>query len=306
MIYIYTVRDIKNDNEFYFPYLIPKVSDFWSNSFEPPTKDVKRIIELLNKLPNDDLLIKNLFNPGLINTLLEKTTYINNSDKAKIIKLNKLEIKKIMRLKDFEYLLLPNQKKEKIDTLKIRLIKHLLQGHQDMKYGIYFSLLHAKDDADFISKFEKMSHESDIKTIYFTQLNKLLQYVTEKDEEYKFENDTKLVYMNENWNSGFITDKSILLERGKNNKLDIQKFCDELKDIEFGDQELICQLPLPIELFSFFFVNDSSPKFLAKSKVKKSKVKKVKKSNCNVKNLINSTISYKRRIKIIDNIWRSI
>jgi hypothetical protein len=151
-----------------------------------------------------------------------------------------------------------------------------------------------------------MSHESDIKTIYFTQLNKLLQYVTEKDEEYKFENDTKLVYMNENWNSGFITDKSILLERGKNNKLDIQKFCDELKDIEFGDQELICQLPLPIELFSFFFVNDSSPKFLAKSKVKKSKVKKVKKSNCNVKNLINSTISYKRRIKIIDNIWRSI
>ena len=277
MIYIYTVRDIKNDNEFYFPYLIPKVSDFWPNSFEPPTKDVKRIIELLNKLPNDDLLMKNLFNPGLINTLLEKTTYINNSDKAKIIKLNKLEIKKIMRLKDFEYLLLPNQKKEKIDTLKIRLIKHLLQGHQDMKYGIYFSLLHAKDDADFISKFEKMSHESDIKTIYFTQLNKLLQYVTEKDEEYKFENDTKLVYMNENWNSGFITDKSILLERGKNNKLDIQKFCDELKDIEFGDQELICQLPLPIELFSFFFVNDSSPKFLAKSKVKKSKVKKVKK-----------------------------
>ena len=276
MIYIYTVRDIKNDNEFYFPYLIPKVSDFWPNSFEPPTKDVKRIIELLNKLPNDDLLIKNLFNPGLINTLLEKTTYINNSDKAKIIKLNKLEIKKIMRLKDFEYLLLPNQKKEKIDTLKIRLIKHLLQGHQDMKYGIYFSLLHAKDDADFISKFEKMSHESDIKTIYFTQLNKLLQYVTEKDEEYKFENDTKLVYMNENWNSGFITDKSILLERGKNNKLDIQKFCDELKDIEFGDQELICQLPLPIELFSFFFVNDSSPKFLAKSKVKKSKVKKSK------------------------------
>jgi hypothetical protein len=285
-----------------FPYLIPKVSDFWSNSFEPPTKDVERIIELLNKLPND-VLIETLFNPLLINKLLEKTKYINNSDKPKIIKLNKLEISKIMHLKDLEYLPLFNHKKQKIDTLKIRLIKHLLQGHQDMNYGIYFSLLHAKDDADFISKFEKMSHEIDIKTIYFTQLNNLLKYVTEKDEEYKFENDTKLVYMNENWNSGFITDKSILLERGKNNKLDIRKFCEELKDIEFGDQELICQLPLPIELFSFFFVNDSSPKFLAK----KVKLKvKLKKSNCNVKNLINSTISYKRRINIIDNIWRSI
>ena len=41
---------IKNNDDFYFPYLIPKVSDFWSNSFEPPTKDVERIIELLNKL----------------------------------------------------------------------------------------------------------------------------------------------------------------------------------------------------------------------------------------------------------------
>jgi hypothetical protein len=85
--------------------------------------------------------------------------------------------------------------------------------------------------------------------------------------------------MNENWNSGFITDKSILLERGKNNKLDIQKSCDELKKINFGDQELICQLPLPIELFSFFFVNDSTPKFLSKKKKSKRNKNSKKKIN---------------------------
>jgi hypothetical protein len=275
MIYIYTVRDIKNNADFYFPYLIPKVSDFWSNSFEPPSQGVKTIIELLNKLPNDDLLMKNLFNPRLINTLLEKTTYINDLDKEKIIKLNKLEIRKIMESDALAYLPLSEQTKETVDLLKTnfkkRLITHLLQGHGDMNYGIYFSLLHAKDDEDFISKFKKINDykDADIKTIYFTKLKTLLTYVIEKDKEYKFENDTKLIYMNENWNSGFITDKSIILERGKNNKLDIQKFCDELKDIEFGDQELICQLPLPIELFSFFFVNDSIPKFLSKKKKSK-------------------------------------
>ena len=77
--------------------------------------------------------------------------------------------------------------------------------------------------------------------------------------------------MNNRWQYGDITESSIILNKSIQLGINKDKFIQDIKknyqEIT-GNEELICQIPLPIELFKFTFIEDSSEIFYKKKYLK--------------------------------------
>ena len=209
MIYIYTIRDHNK-----FPYLIPKLFDsIGSVSIDQVS------------LRDKNMLIDDLF---LSQNYLQYSQYIDDKDKSYIIDLNKELLSSLLETR----------------SSKKHFVKHLFEGHLDMEYGIYFSLIHAENDLDFLSKFNRLNHfDKDQKIVYYTPLTNLYDYLYIKNKEYRFSDNTFILYMNYTWQYGKIDTQSIT---NPHEILNLQEFK--------GLEELICQLPLPTEIFKFFFI----------------------------------------------------
>jgi len=245
MIYIYTVRDIRIDGTNRFAYMIPKLYDYILGDY--PNESVSLLIERLSDYTNDELLDW-LFGP---NCSIFQSEYIIPEDILFLIQINRTMISQLLNSH-------PSR------SFRKTMITHLFQSHGNMEYGMYFSLIHANDDVDFISKFQRIRRvQSDQKTIYFTTLRKLCNHIRMIDSIHTFSPLTLLLYMNRTWQYGKLEEDSIYLT--KSNGLDIDAFISQLESIPFtGKEELICKLPLPIELFSFFFVDQAERLGLSK------------------------------------------
>ena len=251
-IYIYTVRRAFIDYQSQYIDLIPKL-------FGDYDIDIDEIYRKYNiefsenydrQLDMFDLLLK------MDNNLLKNTTddnYIDKNDINKIITLNLEQYNNIYTIKKFN-----------------QFIEHLHRGHgEDMKYGLYFGILYADNDLDFYRKININNVRSPNKRIiYYTKLINLLDYIEEIHREMIFSERTKLLYLNIGWQYGAIKYNSIILEKTCRN-IDKEKFINDIKTqypIEkiTGHEELICQLPLPIELFKFSYVEDNFSRFKEK------------------------------------------
>ena len=249
-IYIYCVRRAKIDNEELFIDLIPKLfTDLYNQEIDININHFVRCLkskynyneqnkkEFINKLLHDKTSI--LFNQN-----------INDIDYNTIVELNLNLINEDM----------PDNKFDK-------LIEHLYRGHGEMKYGLYFTIGFADNDEDFENKFIKEDPENPNLTIlYYTQLPHFLNYIKKLDLQYKFiENQ---VYLNDNWSHGFTNKHTIYLIKSSDyyTDSDIELFILDIycKYYKFNINnstsklratELICKIPLDLNLFKSFFVS---------------------------------------------------
>ncbi len=92
--------------------------------------------------------------------------------------------------------------------------------------------------------------------IHYTTLDKLVDYVLQIKLEKEFK--IPLLYVNKGWQYGAIKKDTIVL---KNNK---QEFMTETMSIyntsntHIGEVEIICQIPLPNNIFKFLFVSSQN------------------------------------------------
>lgn len=153
------------------------------------------------------------------------------------------------------------------DNNFFNLLTHLYRSH-NMEYGIYFSIMYAKDDIDFMNKFNRsIKPTSEDRIIFYTTLDKILQEVVKIHLEKNLDLDTFIIYLNNGWAYGEIDKNSIILEKiinTPNKLLNIDKFTLHIKSIypnndylNNSQPELICQFPLKTEIFKFFYVNDN-------------------------------------------------
>ena len=135
-------------------------------------------------------------------------------------------------------------------------IKHLLNGHE-MQYGLYFSFKFAYNDDDFL-RITKKEIEPNMNMIYFAKLEELLNYITpikldiiKKYSEQDIDFEPPLLYANNGWDYGIISDGSQKFKCG--NK--IQFYTNIMDMIDLSEGELVCQIPLPMNLFRTIFIS---------------------------------------------------
>lgn len=263
-IYIYTIRRSVLDKEVQYIDLIPKLFDIFYNQDDKTyineyisnlykkycfifSKNIDQQKKFFRYLLNDD---NNLINET------SRDNYIDNHDICKLIKINLDYYNEI-------------KNKNKYD----KFIEHLYRAHDTkMKYGLYFSIKYANDDKDFYDNINKNNVNSfNKRIIYYTKLDNLLDHLDNIYKEYNFSDTTKLLYLNNRWQYGNITESSIILNKSiqlgiNKDKFiqDIKKNYQEITDIE----ELICQIPLPIELFKFTFIENNHEVFYKKKYLK--------------------------------------
>ena len=302
-IYIYTIRRAIKNNEVEYIGLIPKLfGDLYD--FDERKENIFKKIEYIKKFDkrfnfkyagddvdydvdddvdydvDDDVGKENFFKRLLNNP----TNYIHQSKSRNYIHEN--DIQEIIKLNLESY----NRIKKYINYDKF--IEHLFRGHDDMEYGLYFSLKYANDDQDFHSKLEELKETKDKRIIYYTRLDTLLNHLEKLHKTHNFSNETKLLYLNKNWDYGKINVKlqSILLERNPDGTINKDKFTTDIKDYtraftgkqELENEELICQIPLTIDLFNFDLLNYSKNIFKQKYLHYKNKyiqLKKILKKN---------------------------
>ena len=286
-LYIFTKRDARLDKDFKYVELIPKL---FTTFFENRSKQINtqseiykkylRLLESANGITNKEekiSLFKNLLKNDL-NTLNDTVNrgYIHTDDMQKIIKINLEMISKFL------------EDRPSIDHTK-KLISHLYEGHkrfyhgkfrEDMKYGNYFGLMWAKNDqhlkeliAETTRSEGKLSNSNQL-LVYFTPLEKFLEYINTIHKTYDFK--SPLLYVNDSWSYGVIDEDTIILNRFDDGTLDINDFLCFVKSKDINTQfELVCQIPLPPDIFGFFL----SKKIIsggAKYTHKKNKTKKNK------------------------------
>lgn len=132
-----------------------------------------------------------------------------------------------------------------------------------MAYGLYFSLLYASDDLDFVSKFDRLENPMGVnqRIVYYTELDDLLGHAVQLDQTEHFK--SPLLYINRNWTYGWMDDSTVLLKNRRKATLE-RSDADNFKKIiaeKYPDisadrnaQELVCQFPLPTTLFKFFYI----------------------------------------------------
>ena len=277
MIYIYTVRDIRLDGKTLFPYLIPKLFDLVG--IVPRIEQIQMIQHICSmdtELILDIMLAEDRrerfpivagMNPLIQSILMtdnaiERALYIDVADRPFVIAQLCQSIETVVSI-------------HPTIAFKQRLVTHLLQGHADMEYGLYFSMIRADNKLDFMSKFRRLHRiQDDMKIIYYTTLKRVCGFIMMLYEQSPLEPSTEMIYMNRGWQYGKLDESSIQLEREPVAPFTpmMERFRSEF-DFRFtGEEELICQYTLPEEIFSFFFVEDSSR--LGKRSKKKSMNKK--------------------------------
>lgn len=242
-IYVYTKRRARVDGKAQYVELIPKLyAELYSTNID------KDYFIDLKKSEMDDETYKSIESilEHFLNNEYNYINYIQNaSDEEKeIIKeLNREIVRESFIDKD---------------EMKDAFIEHLFRGHDDMQYGIYFSLIYAKDDHEFMELMDRVDRTTkEDRIIYYTTLDKLTQHVLEIKKQYNFK--LPLLYLNSTWAHGQIEDTTILLE---NSKEDFIKKINETYPDTFNIAELICQIPLSITHFKFLYVSDYKQKYL--------------------------------------------
>jgi hypothetical protein len=137
-------------------------------------------------------------------------------------------------------------------------ITHLLRGHENMQYGLYFSFKLAYDDNDFY-RYTLQEYQSNTDLIYFMKLGELLEYVEPLKAYYinifqqeNSEFEPPLLYANNGWDYGMINDNTVELEG-----LEVDMFFTRIygyRQFNIQSGELIYQLPLPINQFRVIYL----------------------------------------------------
>lgn len=143
------------------------------------------------------------------------------------------------------------------DELEINnFITYLLRAHKDMEYGLYFSFKIARNDDDFYAQaLTVQTPTRDL--IYFTEFTDIAQFIFSWKEFFK-QKDTfsmDVLYANQGWQYGDISDDSIIF-----NELDLDDFISQIfQTLNLQEGELICQLPLPYNLFRYIYISKGIP-----------------------------------------------
>jgi hypothetical protein len=271
-IYIYSVRRARINNENLCVDLIPKLfNDIYISSSEININEfIEKIKKEFNYNNNKKEFIERMLRDekSLLN---QSKKYLDILDYETIIKLNLDLIDENMTEYQFD-----------------KLIEHLYRGH-DMEYGLYFTIGFAMNDDDFEDKFIKVNSEnSDLTIVYYTQLNNLLNYIKQIDLEYDFINN--ILYLNKFWNHGKPLKNTIYLNKSEKNYTtnDIKNFKKKIKknystlNID-NETELICKMPLNINLFKSFYVERGSDIYKNKYLKYKFKYKELQKKLMSIK-----------------------
>lgn len=277
MIYIYSIRRARINNKPQYIGLIPKLfgnlytmnKDKQEQFLESELKSYEsedQTTIFANLLNSDDNYIKK-------NTYIDKKKiYIDKKDQEIIINLNK-ELFKKMEPEMFD-----------------KFIEHLYRGHNNMKYGIYFSLAYADSDDEFLKNFKNLtdSETANQRILFYAPLKVLLEHVNNVDLKEHFSLKSPLLYINSHWNYGEYNKDTIKMTRTEGNLLNQEKFIKDILDKykkNIDKTELICQLPLPENLFRTKFINISSANEFT------NKYLKYKKKYLDLKNKINNHIN---------------
>jgi uncharacterized protein YlaN (UPF0358 family) len=155
------------------------------------------------------------------------------------------------------------------DQDKYNYVTHLFRGHSEMEYGLYFGLLKAENDKDFLTNIER-SYPRDInqRIIYYTDIENLLDYTDDVNIEYDFK--TNLIYFNTGWQYGKKDGDS--MDYNGANRDDFIGYLNSFINRDLKISELICNIPLPITLFGFVYGTMSG----GSEKYKKYKIKNKK------------------------------
>ena len=254
-LYVFSIRDVRNDGITKYPGLIPKLRpDMNMGGYGPEGPTIGDIYDLsrINKECNLELFYEILMDKD---NLLYESEYLSPIDKIKLIFYN---------LKYFtdENMTKPDMK---------RFIDHLHQGHPSMEYGLYFGLRKANNDKELL-EFIRQTHPQDKNQnlIFYTELSRLTDFIEKTQVEMKF--DEALLYFNDGWKYGK-RDKG----SAEYNPSYKKPFFDHLLSQE-NDKlelyELICRIPLAPELFRHSYRSKAATKKIKKHKKSKKKSKK--------------------------------
>lgn len=262
-LYIYTIKDayingVEQNND-----LIPKLFNNYLiyDLMEPKIKkDHEKGLQLLNQVLTD---IKQKFKAAHSDQEMNKFniykfllfeyesetltkvefSYINEDNKKHIIDSINIMIEQ-------------NQFVNSSDELEIdNFITYLLRAHRTMEYGLYFSFKFANNDDDLFSQII-IGKPPKRYLIYFTEFTNIAQFVHLRKKSLMSDEtfSMNVLYANRKWQYGRLLEDSIIF-----NELDLDNFVSrilhKLTDPEFKDAELICQLPLPHDLFKFVYTN---------------------------------------------------
>lgn len=261
-IYIFTIRRDRINDSTEYTGLIPKLIEEYTQEekafeteivFNPDIDEQKKYFKKL--LDNKN------------NILHKSNEYIDNEDIEKIINLN-LEL-----YPGFD---------NNYDFQKFN--EHLNRAHYTMKYGIYFGLKRANNDEEFKNSINEYFGEGNRRIIYYLKLNELLDYIEKINIRKKFMDYTLLLYLLPGWQYGRIKDDGhVLLEKNIDNTINKEKFIRDVHifldnpTIKETDVELICQIPLPKDIFNYTYIERIDLAFKRKYLKYKQKYLKLKK-----------------------------
>jgi len=243
-LYVYTRRIARIDGKYQNIDLIPKI--FFS-------KEIKELKELL-----DDIKTKFIqkypdikLNPSNIYYFL---LFDYQSDKLKKLKTDYLLQEDLYKIYHMVDKILKDQYHNYYDNCDNYIdlfIEHLLRGHEDMQFGLYFSLKFAKSLEDF-EKYNLGENEDNNDIVYYHELIPFIQTVNYYKQIYNFK--SHILYVNQGWQYGNIDDISVIFDG------DVEKFISTLYEnifsqtLDITGAELICQIPLNFNFFKYMYI----------------------------------------------------
>ena len=257
-MYVYTRKDASIASMYQNVDLIPKLfhnESIYQLRKNPSNDEGKHNLQLIlldikdkfrGKYPDKILNKLNIYHFLLydyVSDVMDKVKFTYVSDENKVYVIQMLEYM-------IEYNLLDNT--DNVTEVDL-FIEYLLRAHQEMEYGLYFSVKVAIDDADFYRQ-ALLENKEHFDIIYFTELENFLQYVY-TTKKYFIDNNPSfsfdLLYANTGWQYGSITEDSVVLDQ-----LDFNQFEHELYRIHenSNDVEIICQIPLPTSVFKYIHI----------------------------------------------------
>jgi hypothetical protein len=122
-------------------------------------------------------------------------------------------------------------------------IEHLMRGHEEMQFGLYFSFKLIKDDNYFLDKqLQLVEDNPSFDMINYMKAEDFFNYIAYLKESLKF--TSPLLYVNSGWQYGKKDENSVVFNT------DIEKFKSALynkilkQEFDIEQIELICQVPL--------------------------------------------------------------
>ena len=232
-VFIYSKRRARLSKEPQYVELIPKLYNDLYNNDNLSIEDIFDI-KLFKEYTYYEIFERFLRDQT---NLLHKSEYIDKNDIEHIIHIN-LELFKTIKFNEKSF---------------VKFVEYLHRGHADMEYGLYFSSMVADNYLDFLEKIKTTQNrlllpDNDQRILYYINLTDLLKHINKIKREYDFK--SPLCYFNKNWNYGKMNNNSF---EYKNINSFTKQIVEKNRNIYLTASELICQIPLPNELFKFIF-----------------------------------------------------